>query len=178
VEDGAILAGKVSRPGHETELGGREELTRGGCVLGVEPNKVEERSLGGGIGLPGGGSESVEEEKCDLSRQVSVRRIPLVRDRGVEDVRQSCGANWNSRLYWKREAVSASAFSDVAIQTAEKVKWRAEESRIICLNTLMPGADRAVSEVSHWTTAWLSHRKTTWVPNHVSPHRKIACRTA
>ncbi|KAJ7198084.1 hypothetical protein GGX14DRAFT_402101 [Mycena pura] len=94
VEDGAILAGEVSRPGHEAELSRREQLTRGGCILGVEPNKVEERSLGGGIGLPGGGSESVEEEKCDLSRQPLIVSIVLPHSQAVFN----CVRDWSQSI--------------------------------------------------------------------------------
>jgi hypothetical protein len=97
------------------------------------------------------------EEKCNFLREVSVCCIPVIRDCGVEDVWQSCGASWKRWLYWKREAASASEFSCMGVQTAEKVKWRTEESIIICLNTPMPRADCAVLPVSHSTTAWLSH---------------------
>ncbi|KAK6996334.1 hypothetical protein R3P38DRAFT_2565997, partial [Favolaschia claudopus] len=65
----------------------------------VESNEFNEGFLSRGIGFPGGGSEAVPEEKCDFSREVSVRRIPVIRDCGVEDVRVSCGASWNRRLY-------------------------------------------------------------------------------
>jgi hypothetical protein len=49
---------------------------------------------------------------------------------------------------------------------------------MICLRTPIAAIERDVPEFSHSTTAWLSHRKMTWLPDHASPHRKIAWRTA
>ncbi|KAJ7194646.1 hypothetical protein B0H12DRAFT_1082378 [Mycena haematopus] len=47
VENGAVLASKLSGPGHETEFSCREELTGSGGILGVEPNEVEKGFLSG-----------------------------------------------------------------------------------------------------------------------------------
>jgi hypothetical protein len=96
---GSRFASKMGGPGHEPDLGRGKELAGSGAVLGVEPNEIEEGSLGRGVRLPSGGSEPVPEEKRDFSREVSMRRIPLVRNCGVEDVRQSCGASWKRWLY-------------------------------------------------------------------------------
>jgi hypothetical protein len=99
MEDGTILAGEVSSPGHESEFSGWEELAGSESMLGVEPDEIKEGPLGRGVGVLGGGSKAVPEEKCDFSREARVRRIPVIWDCGVEDVRQSCGASWNRRLY-------------------------------------------------------------------------------
>jgi hypothetical protein len=42
VEDGTLLAGEMSCPGHETDFGGWKELARGESILQVEPDKIEE----------------------------------------------------------------------------------------------------------------------------------------
>ncbi len=60
----------------------------------------------------------------DLSRVLSVCFKPLRWRSGEEGFRCRDGASWKRRVYWKREAASASAFSFEGSQTEEKEKLR------------------------------------------------------
>lgn len=93
-------------------------------VCGTEPDEVNEGFLTTAVCLASAGCEAVPEVEGDLSRDMSVRLIPLSRGLGEELLRSREGASWNRRVYWKRDAASASAFDLEGSQEDEKVKSR------------------------------------------------------
>jgi hypothetical protein len=89
-------------------------------------------------------------------REVRLDLKPVSRGLGEHGRGSRYGARANRREYWKREDVSARAFSAEEIQTAEKENWRQAASMYIILRRCIVPWERDVRVVKDWTMAWLS----------------------